>query len=100
MLLGLQLQFSCLDSFDKGLETVTDNSIASACNLQLARRDTVLKVLEPYLNQYDFNRLRRAGFKSNNLVCPATINKAGNTTVVSYLNKLGGTYEWDMGLLV
>ena len=53
MLSGLQLQFSCLSSIEKTLENVTDNSIATACNLQLARRDTVLKNLALNLNEHD-----------------------------------------------
>ena len=49
MLSGVQLQFSCISSIEKALENVTDNSIAAVCNLQLARRDTVLKNLAPNL---------------------------------------------------
>ena len=45
MLSGLQIQFSCISSIEKALENVTDNSIAASCNLQLTRRDTVLKSL-------------------------------------------------------
>ena len=65
MLSGLQLQFSCMTSIQKTLENVTANSIAAACNLQLARRDTVLKSLVPDLKEHDFNRLKRTGFKSH-----------------------------------
>ena len=42
MLSFLQIQFSCLNSLDKALETVIDSSIIMACNLELARRDTTL----------------------------------------------------------
>ena len=55
MLSGLQPQFSCLTSIKKALENVTNNSIAAACNLQLARRDNVLKSLTPNLNAPDFS---------------------------------------------
>ena len=75
MLSGLQIQFSCISSIEKALENVTDNSIAASCNLQLARRDTVLKNLAPNLNEHDFNRLRRTGFKSHDLFCPTVLNE-------------------------
>ena len=75
MLSGLHIQFSCISSIEKALENVTDNLIAAACNLQLARRDTVLKSLAPDLNEHDFNRLRRTGFKSHDLFCPTVLNK-------------------------
>ena len=75
MLSGLQIQFSCISSIEKVLENVTDNSIAASCNLQLARRDTVLKNLAPNLNEHDFNRLRRTGFKSHDLFCPTVLNE-------------------------
>ena len=75
MLSGLHIQSSCISSIEKALENVTDNSIAAACNLQLARRDTVLKNLAPDLNEHDFNRLRRTGFKSHDLFCPTVLNE-------------------------
>ena len=75
MLSGLQIQFSCISSIEKVLENVTDNSIAASCNLQLARRDTVLKSLAPNLNKHDFSRLRRTGFKSHDLFCPTVLNE-------------------------
>ena len=75
MLSGLHIQFSCISSIEKALENVTDNSIAAACNLQLARRDTVLKNLAPDLNEHDFNRLRRTGFKSHDLFCPTVLTE-------------------------
>ena len=75
MLSGLQIQFSCIASIEKALENVTDNSIAASCNLELARRDTVLKNLAPNLNEHDFNRLRRTGFKSHDLFCPTVLNE-------------------------
>ena len=75
MLSGLQIQFSCIASIEKALENVTDTSIAASCNLELARRDTVLKNLAPNLNEHDFNRLRRTGFKSHDLFCPTVLNE-------------------------
>ena len=75
MLSGLQLQVNCMSSIEKALENVTDISIAAACNLQLARRDTVLKSLTPNLKEHDFNRLRRTGFKSHDWFYPATPNE-------------------------
>ena len=75
MLSGLHIQFSCISSIEKALENVTDNLIAAACNLQLARRDTVLKNLAPDLNEHDFNRLRRTGFMSHDLFCPTVLNE-------------------------
>ena len=70
----LQMQSSCLNSLDKALETVTDLSIALACNLQLARCDSILKVCAPHLHEHDFNRLRRTRFKVGDLFCPTTLD--------------------------
>ena len=76
MLSGLQLQFRCLSSIEKALENVTDNSIAAACNLQLARRDSVLKVLAPNLNEYDFNCLALSAMTS--VLPPSTSLRTDN----------------------
>ena len=70
-----QMQLSCLGSIEKALESVTDNSIASACNLELARRDSVLKALAQNLHKHDFNRLQRTVFKSSDLFWAAMINE-------------------------
>ena len=51
LLSHLQMQSACLSSLDKALESVTDLSIALACNLQLARRDSILKVCANYEGQ-------------------------------------------------
>ena len=71
----LQMQSACLSSLDKALESVTDLSIALACNLQLARRDSILKVCASHLQEHDFNKLRRTGFKSADLFCPTTLDQ-------------------------
>ena len=69
------MQSACLSSLDKALESVTDLSIALACNLQLARRDSILKVCASHLQEHDFNKLRRTGFKSADLFCPTTLDQ-------------------------
>ena len=43
----IQLQFNVINSLDKALESTTDNTIAMACNLELARRDSILKTCAP-----------------------------------------------------
>ena len=75
LLSHLQMQSACLTSLDKALESVTDLSIALACNLQLARRDSILKVCASHLQEHDFNKLRRTGFKSGDLFCPTTLDQ-------------------------
>ena len=72
---ALQLQFTAINSLDKALDTITDNSIALACNLELARRDSILKTCAPQLSEHDFNRLRRSGFRSKDLFSPTTLNE-------------------------
>ena len=74
LLSHLQMQSACLNSLDKALEAVTDLSIALACNLQLARRDSILKVCASHLQEHDFNKLR-TGFKSVHLFCPTTLDQ-------------------------
>ena len=75
LLSHLQMQSACLNCLDKALEAVTDLSIALACNLQLARRDSILKVCASHLQEHDFNKLRRTGFKSADLFCPTTLDQ-------------------------
>ena len=75
ILAHLHTQTSCLNSLDKALETVTGLSIALACNLQLARRDSILKVCAPYLHEHYFNRLKRTGFKAGDLFCAAALDQ-------------------------
>ena len=75
LLSHLQMQSACLNSLDKALEAVTDLSIALACNLQLARRDSILKVCASHLQEHDFNKLRRTSFKSADLFCPTTLDQ-------------------------
>ena len=74
MLSFLQIQFSCLNSLDKALETVIDSSMIMACNLELARRDTTLKVAASHLHEHDRNRLRRSGFMSQDLFSPSIVD--------------------------
>ena len=75
LLSRLQMQSACLNSLDKALEAVTDLSIALACNLQLARRDSILEVCASHLQEHDFNKLRRTGFKSADLFFPTTLDQ-------------------------
>ena len=72
ILAHIHMQASCQNSLDKALETVTDLSIALVCDLQLARRDSMLKVCAPHLHEHDFNRLRGTGFKAGDLFWPTT----------------------------
>ena len=74
MLSLLQIQYSCLNSLDKALETVIDSSMIMACNLELARRDMTLKSAASHLHEHDRNRLRRSGFMSQDLFSPAILD--------------------------
>ena len=78
MLRFLQIQFSCLNSLDKALETVIDSSMIMACNLELARRDTTLKQAASHLHEHDRNRLRRSGIMSQD-VFPIYFRCSGET---------------------
>ena len=70
MLSFLQIQFSCLNSLDTALETVIDSSMIMACNLELARRDTTLKVAASHLHEHDRNRL----FMAQDLFSPSILD--------------------------
>ena len=74
MLNHLQIQFSCVQSLVMALETMVDSSITMACNLELARRDSMLKYCCHHLRDHEINKLRRTGFKSGDLFCPAALN--------------------------
>ena len=74
MLEFLQIQFSCLNSLDKALETMVDSSMIMACNLKQARRDTTLKQAAPHLHEQGRNRLRRSGFMSQDLFSPSILD--------------------------
>ena len=80
MLSFLQIQFSCLNSLDKALETVIDSSIIMACNLELARRNTTLKQASSHLHEHDRNRLRRFGFMLQHLFSPIYFRCSGEET--------------------
>ena len=70
----LQIQFSCVSSLVMALENLVDSSITMACNLELARRDSILKHSCSHLREHEVNMLRRTGFKSGDLFCPSTLN--------------------------
>ena len=66
-------------------ESVTDNSIAPACNLELARMASVLKAFAPNLHE------QRTGFKSADLFFPATVYE---------IEKKHQNLQRDLGLIV
>ena len=59
-----------------------------ACNLQLVRPDSVLKVCVPFLLDHDFNRLRRTGFRSIDLFCPITLDKIQKKNEKYHIDKI------------
>ena len=70
----IQLQYSTIASIEMALETVIEASMTMSCNMQLARRDTILKYSAPHLHEHDRNRLRRSGFTSTDLFSPSVLN--------------------------
>ena len=60
------------------METITEAFMTMACNLELARRDTILKFFAPQLHEDDRNRLRRSGFTSTDLFSPSVLNSVEN----------------------
>ena len=48
--------------------------MTTACNLEVARRDSILKYSAPHLHEHDRNRLRRSGFKSVDLFSHSVLN--------------------------
>ena len=46
----IQLQYSTIASIERALETVVEASMTMSCNMQLARRDTILKYSAPHLH--------------------------------------------------
>ena len=81
LLSHLQMQSACLNSLDKALKAVTNLSIALACNLQLARRDSILKVCASHLQEHNFNKLRGTGFKSADLFCPTSLDQSKRSRI-------------------
>ena len=74
----IQLQYSTIASIERALETVVEASMTMSCNMQLARRDTILKFSAPHLHEHDRNRLRRSGFTSTDLFSPSVLNNVEN----------------------
>ena len=74
----IQLQYSTIASIERALETVVEASMTMSCNMQLARRDTILKYSAPHLHEHDRNRLRRSGFTSTDLFSPSVPNNVEN----------------------
>ena len=67
-LLGfIHVQLATISSTERALETITEASMAMACNLELARRDTILKFFAPQLHKHDRNSLCRSGITSTDL---------------------------------
>ena len=63
----IQLQYSTIASIERALETVIEASMTMSCNMQLARRDSILKYSAPHLHEHNRCRLRRSGFTSTDL---------------------------------
>ena len=74
----IHVQLATISSTERALETITEASMTMACNLELARRDTILKFSTPQLHEHDRNRLRRSGFTSTDLFSPLVLNSVEN----------------------
>ena len=74
----IHVQLAAISSTERALETITEASMTMACNLELARRDTILKLCAPQLHEHDRNRLRRSGFTSSDLFSPSVLNSVEN----------------------
>ena len=53
----IHVQLATISSTERALETITEASMTMAYNLELARRDTILKFSAPQLHEHDRNRL-------------------------------------------
>ena len=73
----IQMQYSTIASIERALETVFEASMTMSCNMQLARRDMVLKYSASHLHEHDRNRLR-SGFTSTDLFSPSVLNNVEN----------------------
>ena len=49
-----------------------------SCNMQLTRRDTILKYSSPHLHEHYRNRLTRSGFTSADVFSPSVLNNVEN----------------------
>ena len=74
----IHVQLATISSTERALETITEASMTMACNLELAKRDTILKFCAPQLHEHDRNRLRRSGFTSTDLFSPSVLNSVEN----------------------
>ena len=74
----IHVQLATISSTERALEIITEASMTMACNLELARRDTILKFCAPQLHEHDRNRLRRSGFTSTDLFSPSVLNSVEN----------------------
>ena len=74
----IHVQLATISFTERTLETITEASTTMACNLELARRDTILKFSAPQLYKHDRNRLHRSGFTSTELFSPSELNSVEN----------------------
>ena len=78
LLAYVRIQLAKFSSTEHALETVTEATMTMACNLELARWDSILKFSAPHLHEHDRNHLRRSGFKSVDLFLPSVLNSVEN----------------------
>ena len=74
----IHVQLATISSTERALEMITEASMTMACNLELARRDTILKFSSPQLHEHDRNRLCRSGFTLTDLFSPSVLNSVEN----------------------
>ena len=75
----VHIQLDTISSTERVLETIIEPLMTMACNLELARRDSILKFSAPHLYEHDRNRLHRSGFKPADLFLPSLLNGMENT---------------------
>ena len=74
----IHIQLATISSTVRALETIPEASMTMACNLELARTDSILKLPAPRLHEHDGNHLRRSGFTSMDLFSPSVLNSVKN----------------------
>ena len=74
----IHVQLDNISSTERTMETITEAYMTMTCNLELARRDTILKFSAPQLHEHDRNHLCRSGFTSTDLFLPSVLNSVEN----------------------
>ena len=76
-----QLQQSITASIEKALDTVLNQTMTSACNLLLTRRDTLLRDVSSNISSQDISSLRTSSVTSREVFPAEMINQVENNLI-------------------